>query len=233
MKTIIAFSCLILTLSLASCKKEDDENRILDENYNPVINPANFADSINNPYFPLTPGKIYTYSGAENVVVTVTTETKIVAGVTCTVVRDVVSENGVMVEDTYDWYAQDNEGNVWYFGEYVSNYENGQLEDHEGSFEAGVDGAKPGMIMMASPVLEMPYRQEYYFNVAEDWGKVVAKNVTVTTPLGTFNNCIKTEDWNALETDVAHEYKYYAPGIGLVKEEVAGSSEVVELVSIQ
>jgi len=115
----------------------------------------------------------------------------------------------------------------------VSNYENGQLADHDGSWEAGIDGAKPGIAMMASPVLEMPYRQEYYFNVAEDWGKLVGTGLTVTVPYGTFNDCIKTEDWNALEPDAPLEYKYYAPGIGLIKEEVEGGSEILELISIQ
>ncbi len=232
MRKILVITSLLFVLSLVSC--QNDDNSIMpDVNYNPTVNPANFSFIIDNPYFPLTPGKIYTYSGAEDIIITVSTETKIVAGVTCIVVRDLVAENGVTVEDTYDWYAQDNEGNVWYFGEKVSNYENGVFVDSEGSFESGVDGAKPGIIMLASPVIEMPYRQEYYFNVAEDWGKVVAKGLTITTPFGTFNNCIKTEDWNALEPEVAHEYKYYAPGIGMVKEEIAGSSEVVELVSVQ
>ena len=155
------------------------------------------------------------------------------AGVNCTVVRDIVSINGKVVEDTYDWYAQDKDGNVWYLGEDVSNFENGVLVDHEGSFEAGVNGAKPGIIMLANPVLEMPYRQEYYFNVAEDWGKVIAKIVSVTTLYGTFNNCIKTEDWNALEPDAPIEYKYYAPNVGLIKEEIEGSSEYVDLISIE
>ncbi len=153
------------------------------------------------------------------------------AGVTCIVVRDVVKKNGVLVEDTYDWYAQDNESNVWYFGEDVKNYdENGNFEDNEGSWEAGVNGAKPGIIMMASPILEYPYRQEYYFENAEDWGKVIAKGVSVTTPAGTYDDCIKTEDWNALEPGVI-EYKYYAPGVGFVKEETAGGG-TVELVEI-
>ena len=236
MKMNYAFIPIILGIILFSCEKIDDD-RLIDLNYNPVIIPANFSNEVTNTYFPLSPGKTFNYSsvtteGTETVAVTVLTNKRSVAGVSCTVVRDVVKLNGVMVEDTHDWYAQDVDGNVWYFGEDVSNYEDGVLVDKEGSFEAGIDGAKPGIIMMNDPVMEMPYRQEYHFNVAEDWGKVVAKGLTVTTSYGTFTDCIKTADWNALEPDAPLEYKYYAPGIGMVKEEVAGTSEVLELISI-
>jgi hypothetical protein len=228
---------MLITFLTSSCKKEDDDRQI-DENYNPIINPENFVDSVTNIYFPLKIGSVYTYKsqteyGLETTVVTVLSDIKIILGVNCTVVRDIVSIDGQVIEDTYDWYAQDKDGNVWYMGEDVSNYENGVLEDKEGSFEAGIDNAKPGIIMLAYPVLEMPYRQEYYFNNAEDWGKVVANNVTVTTTYGTFNNCIKTADWNALEPDAPMEYKYYAPNIGVVKEEIEGTNEYVDLISIE
>jgi hypothetical protein len=236
MKFSIRSVLAILLLITASCEKEEEE-RIKDDNYNPVIDPGNFTDVIDNEYFPLPPGRVCTFTansldGEETIVVTVLQETKTILGVTCTIVRDVVSLEGVVIEDTHDWYAQDLDGNVWYFGEDVSNYENGVFQDKEGSFEAGVDGALPGIIMMAHPVLEMPYRQEYYFNNAEDWGKLVETGLTVTTPFGEFTNCIKTEDWNALETDAPIEYKFYAPGIGVVREEVVGTGEVMELISI-
>lgn len=237
MKKKTAVMALFMGLILFACEKEDGD-REPDVNYNPEINPENFSNVVTNTYFPLDPGQVYTYTsqtpdGLETVVVTVLAETRQVDGVICTVVRDVVSLDGVLIEDTYDWYAQDNEGNVWYFGEDVSNYENGEFQDKDGSFEAGIDGALPGIIMLANPVLELPYRQEYSFNIAEDWGKVVAKDVTVTTPYGTFDNCIKTADWNALEPDAPMEYKYYAPGVGNVKEEVEGTGEVLELISIE
>jgi hypothetical protein len=237
MKTKLSVFLFLLALGLGSCEKEDDE-RQPDLNYNPEINPANFTDSVTNTYFPLIAGTVFTYQsqtedGLETTVVTVLSDKKTVAGVSCTVVRDVVSIDGQMIEDTHDWYAQDKDGNVWYMGENVSNYENGVLVDNEGSFEAGVDGAKAGIIMLANPVLEMPYRQEYYFNNAEDWGKVVAKAVTVSTSYGTFNNCLKTADWNALEPDAPVEFKYYAPGVGMVKEEIEGSIEHVDLISVE
>jgi len=235
MKKIYAF-ILFMTILHFSCEKNDDD-RVKDLNYNPVIIPENFHNEVTNTYFPLVPGKVYTYmsqtsEGTETVVVTVLTDTRTVAGVSCTIVRDMVELDGVIAEDTFDWFAQDVDGNVWYFGEDVSNYENGTLSDKEGSFEAGVDGAKPGIIMMASTVIEMPYRQEYHFNVAEDWGKVVARGLTVTVSYGTFTECIKTADCNALEPDEPIEYKYYAPGIGMIKEEVAGTNEVLELISV-
>lgn len=236
MKTNQILIIVLFLAILSSCEKK--EERQIDLNYNPTINPGNFLESVTNALFPLNPGTVFTYhshtaDGLETIVVTVLSEKKIVAGVNCTVVSDVVSIAGQVIEDTHDWYAQDKDGNVWYMGEDVSNYENGEIVDHEGSFEAGIDGAKPGIIMMANPVLEMPYRQEYYFNVAEDWGKVTAKGVTVTTTYGTFTNCIKTADWNAIEPNAPIEYKYYAPNVGLVKEEVEGSSENADLISIE
>jgi hypothetical protein len=238
MRYFLPFILIPLFAFLTFCKKEEDSERQLDTNYNPVIKPENFVDSVTNNYFPLRPGTVYTYQsqtgdGLETIVVTVLADTKIVAGVKCTVVRDVVSLGGQMIEDTYDWYAQDKDGNVWYMGEDVSNYENGVLVDKEGSFEAGIDGAKPGITMLAHPVLEMPYRQEYYFNHAEDWGKVVAVGVSVSTTYGPFAGCLKTADWNALEPDSPLEYKYYAPEVGLVREEIEGSSEFADLISIE
>lgn len=237
MKNLFFLFFLFTGIFIYSCEKEEGEDNIPDVNYNPAIIPSNFVDSVTNIYFPLIPGTVYTYiaqtgDGSEDIVVSVLSETKIVAGVHCTVVSDIVSVDGQAIEDTHDWYAQDKDGNVWYMGEDVSNYENGKLVDKEGSFEAGVDGALPGIIMLAYPVMEMPYRQEYYCGIAEDWGKLVAKGVTVTVPFGTFENCIKTADWNGVEPDAPIEYKYYAPGIGVIKEEVEDGSEVVELITI-
>jgi hypothetical protein len=237
MKEYLLAFLILISIMAASCEKEEDERQI-DENYNPIIKPENFVDSVTNIYFPLNPGTVYTYKsqtedGLETIVVTVLSDTKIVAGVKCTVVRDVVSIENQLIEDTYDWYAQDKGGNVWYMGEDVSNYQNGVLEDKEGSWEAGINGAKPGIMMLSNPVLEMPYRQEYYFNNAEDWGKVIAWGVSVITTYRTFYNCLKTADWNALEPDAPIEYKYYAPETGMVKEEIEGSNENVDLISIE
>ena len=122
-------------------------------------------------------------------------------GITARVVRDSVRHKGELVEDTFDWYAQDAAGNVWYLGEDTAEFEDGTVASTGGSFEAGVDGALPGIIMWADPSqhLNEEYRQEFAEGVAEDFGKVVALNESVTVPFGSFNGCIRTEDWNALE----------------------------------
>lgn len=189
--------------------------------YNPVINPADFVATIDNPYFPLTPGTTYIYEGItekglEHVETTVTTDTKVILGVTCTVVRDTVTVDGVLEEDTFDWYAQDKSGNVWYFGENSLSYEGGLIVSLAGSWIAGVDGAKPGIIMEASPKVGDLYRQEFSAGVAEDMAEVLSLNESVTVPAGTYTNCIKTKDFSPIEPD-AIEHKLYCPGVGNVK----------------
>jgi hypothetical protein len=163
-------------------------------------------------------------------------------GVTCRVVRDQVFLDNDPIEDTRDWFAQDDDGNVWYMGEDVDNYnydDEGELIDvtHEGAWETGRDVAgtgtiaSPGHQMKASPAPGQTYHQEYYEGEAEDMGEVVALNVPVTLGDGSSYTCLQTRDFTPLEPDV-NEYKYYAPGIGLVLEEVVGGDERVELVSL-
>ncbi len=171
-----------------------------------------------------------TDEGTERVEVTVLPERKVVLGISATVVRDTVTIDGVVVEDTRDWFAQDRAGNVWYLGEAVENYEDGALADTEGSFEAGVDGALPGIAMPADPQVGDAYRQEYYPGEAEDLGEVLRLGQTTTVPAGTFSDVLVTRDWNPLEPEVIEE-KHYARGVGLVFEEhVAGDDEAVSLV---
>jgi hypothetical protein len=192
--------------------------------YDVKIDPEDFVSVIDNPYMPLIPGttRIYeseTEDGLERTEVTVLQETKVVMGVTTTVVRDTVYLDGQLIEDTLDWFAQDEDGTVWYLGEAVDNYEDGVLVDHDGSWEAGVDGALPGIVMHDEPEehLRERYRQEYYPGIAEDMAKILNVDVTVTVPYGTFDDVLKTKDWTPLEPGVA-EHKYYAEGIGLIKE---------------
>ena len=136
-----------------------------------------------------------------------------------------------MIEDTHDWFAQDKDGNVWYFGEEVDNYEDGVIANHYGSWEAGVDGAQPGIIMLGNPVIGLQYRQELYSGEAEDQGEVVGNNESVTVAAGTFNGCLKIKETNPLDPEVL-EYKYYANGVGLVKVEIIQNPlETEELVS--
>lgn len=205
--------------------------------YAPRIDPANFVEAIDNPYFPLVPGTTFTYEGItedgpETNEVAVTTDTKVVMGVTCVVVRDVVRVNGEVVEDTLDWYAQDREGNVWYFGEASTDLEDGEVVSTEGSWEAGVGGALPGIAMLANPSVGDRYRQEYDPGEAEDTGEVLRFEDGVETPYGTFDEVLVTRDANSLEPGHVEE-KFYAPGVGLIRATaVAGPAERIELTSI-
>ena len=195
--------------------------------------------TIDNTFLPLIPGTTLTYEVVtEDEVETITTQvlstTRTVNGVDCVVFRDRVFLEDVLIEDTSDWFAQDDEGNVWYMGEEVINYEyddDGNLIDtnNDGAWEAGVDGALPGVIMWADPQAGMSYYQEYYEDEAEDMGMIVATDVSVELSDGTtYENCLQVLDWNPLEPD-ALEYKYFAPSVGLVKEEVVGGDEVFEI----
>jgi hypothetical protein len=213
-------------------------------NFAPDIDPSDFVKDIDNPYFPLEPGTTWVYEGRtpegiERVEDTVLRETKRVMGVECVVLRDRVWLNGELIEDTVDWHAQDKEGNVWYFGEYTEEYENGKVVSTHGSFEAGEDGALPGIIMPADPKVGDSYRQEYYKGKAEDMAEVIslngsALNDAVTTPYASFSeDVLVTKDWNPLEPAIL-EHKYYAPGIGLIGEtKVTGPSEKIELIDFK
>jgi hypothetical protein len=218
--------------------------RHVDTTYNPVIDPANFVDAVDNQYFPLVPGTTFDYvetitEGTEvttqDIAVTVTHDTKVILGVTCTVVHDVATQEGTIVEDTYDWYAQDTDGNVWYFGEDTKAYEIGSTTpDTEGSWEAGVNNAKPGIVMHGHPedYINVVYRQEYLPGVAEDKAEVLSVTESAAVPYGTFENCVMTKDYSDIEPDVI-EHKLFAPGIGQVSAvTVQGGNEVEELVNI-
>src|SRR5918994_48863 len=144
------------------------------------LEPVDFSINIDNPYWPMSPGTKWVYSETdtkgtkEKVVVEVTAKTKMIAnGIEARVIRDTVTENGAPVEITDDWYSQDKAGNIWYLGEYVTNYENGKVVGHGGSFEAGVDGAQPGIAMPANPDPGLSYRQEYYKSESENKASVI------------------------------------------------------------
>jgi hypothetical protein len=203
------------------------------------LNPADFTAKVTNPYFPLEPGTrlIYretdTKGTVQKVITHVTKQRKLIAnGITARVVHDVVKEHGEPVEKTFDWYAQDTAGNVWYLGEDTAEYRNGQVVSTHGSFEAGVDGAQPGVIMPASPQVGMTYRQEFYAGEAEDEAKVLALNEQAEVPFGHFDNVLMTNDLNPLEPRLS-EYKFYAPGVGFVLELTAsGATDRVDLIKV-
>lgn len=202
--------------------------------YNPSIDPAHFVTGVDNAFFPLVPGTVFEYDVQETdetVTVTVTAETKVVMGVTSMVVRDIAKSGGVVVEDTYDWYAQDDQGNVWYMGEDTTAFDGG-MTSKEGSWEAGVDGAKPGIIMKGQPLVGDRYYQEYFEGEAEDEGEVLAIDASVTVPYGSFTGCVRTRDFTALEPEV-EENKYYCPNVGQVRAMITkGGTEHEDLVSV-
>ena len=200
------------------------------------LDPAEFVSGVDNPYWPLEPGTMWVYEaevedGTERIEVVVEEETRMVAGIECVVVRDTVSIDGALVEDTWDWYAQDTEGNVWYMGEDSTEYENGEAVSTAGSWEAGVDGALPGIKVWAEPrVGGEAYYQEVYRREAEDLGRDLATDGTASVAFGDYADLLVVEEWNKLAPD-AVELKYYAEGIGVVMEETTrGGDEVVELV---
>jgi len=196
------------------------------QDYNPVIDPADFDDGdgdplpIDNQYMPLEPGTTYHYEaqsedGVESDDVYVSHNTVDILGVTCLVVEDAVSLDGDLTEFTYDWYAQDQDGNVWYFGEDSTQYENGVPVSTDGSWTAGVDGALPGIVMLADPHPGDSYRQEYQEDEAEDMASVRRLNAKASVPYGDFDQCLETKEWSPLEKGVV-EHKVYAPGVGQV-----------------
>lgn len=225
--SIAALVALLAALALGGCGSDSDaesgdSNRGLPQGAEAVeLDPADFTTDIDNPYWPMQAGNRWVYSETdtegteERVVVTATDKTKRIAnGITARVITDVVTENGTPVEITDDWYAQDKDGNVWYLGEAVRNFENGKFVDREGSFEAGVDGAQPGIVMPADPEPGLTYRQEYYKGEAEDRAAVVAVgDDKVEVPAGFFDGVLMTRDLVPLEPKV-QELKFYAKGVG-------------------
>jgi hypothetical protein len=201
------------------------------------LDPSNFVTSIDNPYLPLKPGTNWEYTvtsadGDERVVVTVLDQTKEVDGVIATVVHDKVTHpDGSLIEDTYDWFAQDKAGTVWYLGEATKAY-GGDKVSTKGSWEAGVDGARAGRFMLADPKVGVKYQQEHYEGEAEDVSEVLATDEKITGPTGSHDHVVKTADTTPLEPGLV-EHKWYAPGVGTVQEQdVKGGNEKVTLVKM-
>jgi hypothetical protein len=243
----VAASVAVLLPALAGCGSDDDGGNAeteagsaaLPQGAEPVnLDPAEFTTEITNPYWPMRPGSRWVYRETDKgevlkVVVTVTDQTKRIAnGIQARVVHDVVTQDGEPVEVTDDWYAQDAEGNVWYLGEDTAEYENGKVVSREGSFEAGVDGAQPGIAVPAHPQPGLAYRQEYYAGQAEDRAKVLGTDATAGVPFGSFEGVLKTEDTNPLSEPPQVEHKFYARDVGPVLViGISGGSGREELIS--
>jgi hypothetical protein len=192
------------------------------EEYSPNIKSEDFVQGVSHKYLSLKPGTKYTFESRDGsksvrIEIEVNSETKQVMGVTATVVRDREYINGQLKEDTRDWYAQDKDGNVWYFGEHVQNYKNGKLKDSGGSWEAGVNGALPGIVMPKDPKVGDTYRQEYYKGKAEDMGTVQGVGNKLEVKAGKFDDCIKIRDWSKTESSwLEQEFKHYCAGAGFM-----------------
>jgi hypothetical protein len=216
----------------------DSSSSALPAGSEPVtLDPADFTTEITNPYWPMAPGDRWVYretdgrGGEQQVVVTVTDRTRTIAGIEARVVHDVVSEEGELVEDTFDWYAQDAGGNVWYLGEHTREFEKGKVTTTAGSWEHGVDGAQAGIAVPAAPRAGLEYRQEYYAGEAEDAATVLSLDEWVQVPAGAYRDVLMTKDYTPLHPDIL-EHKLYAPGIGPVLVlGISGGAGREELVS--
>ena len=205
-----------------------------DAAYHPKVDAADFQTNVDNPWFPLIPGTVFKYVEMKDgertdVVTTVTFDVKTIANVPCIVVHDVASKRGEIAEDTLDWYAQDKQGNVWYFGEDTKSYQRDGKYSTEGSWEAGVKGAQPGIVMPHHPAPGNPYRQEYLAGHAEDMAQIVALNESVTVPFGVFVDTVRSKEWSELEA--GSDQKWYARDVGFVRSS-SEDGEVAELVSV-
>jgi hypothetical protein len=202
--------------------------------YAPEIDPGLFVEAIDNPFLPLLPGTTFIFEkvtpdGIERLEKIVTHQTEEILGVACTVVHDIESFEGEVVEDTFDWFAQDVAGNVWYFGEFTTEFEGGLPVSTSGSWRAGEDFAKPGIVMLAAPQVGVTYRQEFFLGEAEDAGAVIGLGAMVSVPAGEFGGCVQTEDFSPLEPGHL-EHKFYAFGVGLVLELNPESGSRTELI---
>jgi hypothetical protein len=247
MRVVIGLPLLLVSLLLAACGGSGDGEgdrgtRMagLPHGSEPVhLAPSDFSAEIDNRYWPMKPGSRWVYresddeGGVQRVVVSVTDRTKRIAnGIEARVVHDVVSQGGRPVEVTDDWYAQDADGNVWYLGERTAEYEHWKVVSRAGSWEAGVDGAQPGVVVPAEPRPGMAYRQEHYAGEAEDRAEVLSVEEQVEVPKGHYTGALLTKDLTPLEPRVV-EYKLYAPGVGPVLTiDVSGESGREELVAL-
>lgn len=204
-----------------------------------ALDPADFTTTIDNPWFPLTPGTTLTYRGTKDGkralnVFKITDRTQVIGGVTCRVIDDRLWLDGVLEEKTTDYYVQDKDGNVWYFGEDTATLSpGGKVVSRDGSWHAGRDGAVPGIFMEATPTVGHAFSQELYVGHAEDHFEVLSLAVSVTVPFGSFSGAVQTKEWTPLEPDVL-DHKFYVEGIGQVREvSVKGPLEKLELVKVE
>jgi hypothetical protein len=239
MRFVLIMITAVVLVTAAACGSgtpADRSTTALPQGGEPVrLDPALFASEITNPY----PGNRWVYRESDGqgpekrVEVVVLHRTEMILGIEAAVVHDVVTQGGALVEDTYDWYAQDAQGNVWYLGEDTKEYENGKVVSTEGSWKAGVDGAQPGIIMPAEPQPGTAFRQEYYAGEAEDRARILSVRERAEVPFGAFGSVVMTKDTTPLKPSIL-EYKFYAKGVGPVLVlGVSGGSSREELVRFE
>lgn len=236
----LSVSCaLALALVLAGCGSSGNSSPKTNARAGAPLNPANFTGKVTNPYFPLTPGTTFVYQGAKDGlpsrdVLTVTGQTKLIEGVPCVVLRDKLYLAGRLGERTTDWYTQDKQGNVWYFGESTALLDrNGKVTSTEGTWRAGVDGAQPGIYMPAHPKVGQAGIQEFYKGHAEDHFQVLSLSATASVPYTSSKKALLTKEWTPLEPGVI-DHKLYVRGIGTLKEEaIKGGRERAVLVDVR
>jgi hypothetical protein len=240
---VIALVLVSVAFAVAACGGDDDgaakgTGSDLPQGSDSVdLDPSDFTIRIDNPYRPMAPGsrRVYrdtdTDGTVQRVETTVTSRTKKIAnGIVARAVRDVVTEGGELIEQEYDWYAQDSAGNVWYFGEDVKEYENGKVKATS-SWQAGLDGAQPGVVMPAEPRAGLAYRQTHYAGKEEDRGEVLSAQERAEAPAGYFSDVVAIKESSPLESKLL-EYKLFARGVGLVRAfQVSGGSGHEELLS--
>jgi hypothetical protein len=217
---------LALCLPLAACPPagDDDDSSPGDEILLPGVAGVGWVAEIDHPLLPYRPGNTWHYEaetedGLETIDIEVLAETRSIQDAVATIVRDTVRVDGELAEDTWDWYAQDDEGNVWYLGEDTCEYDDGECADTGGAWEWGSDGALPGIQMWADPATGTGrYYQEYYPGEAEDWGEVVGTGLEVEVEAGSFGSCVQIHEGSALDPDASGD-KFYCPGVGVAKEE--------------
>lgn len=208
--------------------------------YNPTIQPADFVNAINNPYLSLQPGMVWIYAGKDDhgrkieIEEEVTSNTKIIRGVTTTVVRKRVWQKNKLIREVSEWYAQDKGGNVWSFGKESKKLKNSEIIDTTNSWEAGINGAKPGIVMKAYPRAGDTYRQEFVYGKAENIAQVLSNSQTTKIGLGEYKNCLQIQSWTRLEPALV-EYRFYSKEVGNVLrvENIEGDSGEMTLVAMK
>ena len=239
---ILRLSTLSVFVLLVCCTKDHgaDPDRRPDTSYNPQLNPLEFPASSQwtNVFAHVNPVKTYVYEGLtedgeEHIEIRKDPDFKMISGITCGILVEKSWIEHQLVESVKEYYAEDVMGNLWLMGTDVDNFNSsGALINHHGSWEDGMDGARAGIAMLGDPQLGRKYRQEYYFNIAENQAEVVQKGITVSTKMATFYDCIVIREWSELEPDIL-DYKMYAPGVGLVKEVNISTGDIIELVDIR